>query len=87
MMREAKLRGAAHGISSRRYSKARDFDRLTGDTLASGARAFTAEELDDMDELKKRRKAHDRPVHLNTRDLMVGGGAGRRAQPSWRQNL
>jgi len=87
MMREAKIRGAAKGISESRYSKARDFDRLTGDTKASGARAYSAEELDDLDELKKRRGAHDRPVHLNTRDLMVGGGAGRRGQASWRSNI
>ena len=85
--REAKLRGAARGISERKYGKARDFERLTGDTKASGARALTVEELDDMDEIKKRRTAHDRPVHLNTRDLMVGGMGGRRATATWRQNL
>ncbi|GMH53855.1 hypothetical protein TrRE_jg8382 [Triparma retinervis] len=86
-VREAKLRGAALGISSRRYAASRDFDRLTGGTAASGARAFTAEELDDMDEAKKRRAAHDGPVHMNTRDLMKGGMGGRRATATWRQNL
>ncbi|GMH81100.1 hypothetical protein TL16_g08825 [Triparma laevis f. inornata] len=64
---------------------ARDFNRLTGGTKASGARAYTNEELDDMDEHKKIRKAHDKPIFYNARDLQVGGG--RRGVPTWRGGI
>ena len=83
-LREAKLKGVASGISSAKYDKARDFSRLVADTKASSVRAYTAEELDDIDEVKKTRAAHDRPVHLSSRDLQTGG---RRAMPCWRKGV
>ena len=65
----------------------RDFGRLTGETAAAKARAWTSEELDDYDSVKKGRSAHDKPVYFSGRDLGWGGGAGKRATPSWRQGV
>ncbi|GMH87158.1 hypothetical protein TrVE_jg6887 [Triparma verrucosa] len=78
----ARLRAAAKGVNE---TVVRDFNRLTGDTKASGARAYTNEELDDLDEGKKIRKAHDKPIFYSARDLAVGGG--RRAVPTWRGGI
>jgi len=80
----ARLRGLAGAATAH---VTRDFGRLTGGTAAANARAYTSEELDDHDTAKRTRSAHDNPVFFSGRDLGFGGGAGRRATPSWRKGV
>mmetsp|Transcript_27190 Transcript_27190/g.54283 ORF Transcript_27190/g.54283 Transcript_27190/m.54283 type:complete len:564 (+) Transcript_27190:185-1876(+) len=78
----ARIRGTTKGKFE---NVPRDFNRLTGNTKASDARAYSNEELDDLDEGKKRRRAHEKPVFYNARDLAIG--SGRRAVPTWRAGV